>query len=349
MKKKLLAAVTVLTLLLGLTACSPQKTEVKKREASFLTLFDTVTTVVGYAESDESFKQIVQSLHDDLQSYHQLFDIYNEYDGVNNIKSINDNAGIKPVKVDKRIIDLLSFAKEVYVFTNGKVNVAMGSVLSIWHNYRTEGIDNPQTAKIPPVQELEAAAKLTDINKVIIDGENSTVFLEDKGMSLDVGAIAKGYAVQRVCEAAKDRGIDRFLISVGGNVSSIGAKSVEGDPWVVGIQSPYDAEEYQHTVFINDAKSVVTSGNYQRFYTVDGVKYHHIIDPVTLMPANNFDAVTIICGDSGLADALSTALYVMSLEDGRALIESIDNAEAVWIVDGGTEIYSSGFESYIRT
>jgi len=119
--------------------------------AEFLNLFDTVTQIVGYAKNKEEFTQIATDIHDELEVYHELYDIYNDYDGVNNIKTINDNAGKNPVKVDQKIIDMLKMAEEAYDETDGKVNVAMGSVLSIWHDYRTKGIETPETAQVPPI------------------------------------------------------------------------------------------------------------------------------------------------------------------------------------------------------
>ena len=173
---------------MSLTACGEK--ELNKYQSEFLMLFDTVTRIVGYSESKEEFKEYSQIIHDDLKEYHQLYDIYNDYEGVNNIKTINDNAGIKPVKVDKRIIELLKFSKELYEKTNGKTNIAFGSVLKIWHKYRNEGIEDPENASLPTDEELKIANEHTNIEDMIIDEENSTVFLKDPLMSLDVCAIA---------------------------------------------------------------------------------------------------------------------------------------------------------------
>ncbi len=334
-------------LLLCLVGCGVQPEPAKKRQASFLNLFDTVTVVVGYAETETQFEQEVQDIHDRLRVYHELYDVYNDYDGVHNIKTINDNAGVAPVQVDARIIELLLFARQAYTLTGGVVNVAMGSVLSVWHDYRTAGLDDPANAALPPMALLQEAAQHTDIDDLVIDEAASTVYLADPDMRLDVGAVAKGYAVQRVCDELLAADLDRYLLSVGGNVCTVGAKDADGTPWSVGIQDPYDLSAYGYTVALAEG-SVVTSGNYQRSYTVDGQSYHHIIDPATLMPAVYFDAVSIVCVDSGLADALSTALYIMPYEAGAALIESIEGAEAIWIVDEETVKFSSGFEAMLQ-
>lgn len=332
----------ILAFVLVLTGCGgPVQPQQSQYNATFLTLFDTVTTVVGKAESKEAFTETAQAVHDKLLVYHQLFDIYNDYEGIHNLKTVNDNAGIAPVEVDPILIDLLTDCKEYYSLTEGRVNVAMGSVLALWHEARSHGLDHPESAKLPDTAALEEAAAHTDIGCLVIDRENSTVFLSDPEMRLDVGAVAKGWAVQRVAEESPSG----LLISVGGNVCATGPKDETGTPWVVGINNP-DGGEYLHTIYNTDA-SVITSGDYQRYYVVDGKPYHHIIDPDTRMPGDLWRSVTIVCGDSGLADALSTALFLLPLEEGMALAESC-GAEVLWMDASGELHYTPGFRELIK-
>lgn len=330
-----------LLLLSGCSAGQPAASG-KKYQASFLDLFDTVTVMVGYAEREEAFLEKAEALREELTVYHQLYDIYHDYPHMNNLKTVNDNAGKSPVKVDEKIIDLLLLCKELYAETDGRVNIAMGSVLSLWHDARSAGAEDPASAELPDGELLQAAAEHTDFEKILIDGENSTVFLTDPRMRLDVGAIAKGYAVERVCETAPEG----ILISVGGNVCSTGPRP-DGSDWVVGLQDPDMSEAYLHTLRLSRG-AVVTSGDYQRYYTVNGKKYHHIIDPHTLMPAEYWSAVTVICENSGIADALSTAAFLMPKEEGEALLKKY-GAEAIWIDENGNEYYSEGFSDYMRT
>lgn len=335
-----------LILILGLLLSGCAQTlpvEKKQYTATFLTLFDTVTTIVGPGESEEAFQAQAQTLHDQLLFYHQLFDIYNEYEGVNNLKTVNDRAGTVPVTVDKAIIDLLLDCKGYYELTGGKVNVAMGSVLSLWHEARTDGVRDPANAALPDPEKLEQAAEHMDLNSVVIDETASTVYITDPEVQLDVGAIAKGWATQRVAEAAPSG----LLISVGGNVCATGPKTAEGTPWVIGIQNPDGSGDNLHTVYLREG-SVVTSGDYQRVYSVDGKRYHHIIDPDTRMPSEYWRSVSVVCLDSGLADALSTALFLLPLEQGMALLERCD-AQAFWVDGKGEEYMTPGFEEIIRT
>lgn len=350
MNKKLITLFLIIcTLLISLTLVSCKVNQLTRYEAQFLSLFDTATQIIGYDESEQDFKEKVQIIHDELEQYHKLYDIYNDYEGINNIKTINDNAGIAEVKVDKKIIDLLLFAKEMYEKTDGYVNIAFGSVLRIWHDYREKNIEDSEFAEIPTIEELKKAVAYTDISKLIIDEEKQTVYLADDKMRLDVGAIAKGYAVQKVVDSARERGLKSFLLNVGGNVGSLGTKP-DGSTWTVGLQNP-KLDENKPYVFkvMLDTECLVSSGNYQRYFMLDGVRYHHIINKDTLMPSNYFDAVSIICEDSGLADALTTALYNMSYEDGLKLLSKFENVEAVWNFADETIKYTEGFVKYIST
>lgn len=316
-------------------------------DAQYLGMFDTVTSIVAYSKDQHTFNSIAEEFHQKLERYNRLYDIYNDYDGINNIKTINDNAGIQPVQVDKDIIDMLEEAVELYELTDGRINVAMGSVLSIWHDHREEGRETPDKASLPQMEELKKAAEHTDIYSMEIDREHSTVYLKDPAMSLDVGAIAKGYATEMVCRKLKEDGLTSALINVGGNVRAIGTKP-DGTGWTVGIQNP-DIESDKKYLMTLDVKdmSLVTSGSYQRYYEVDGVRYHHIIHPKLLMPWNKYTSVSILCRDSGWADALATAVFNMEWEEGSTLIESLDGVEAMWIEPDGTEHYSSGFQKYV--
>ncbi|MBO5711397.1 MAG: FAD:protein FMN transferase [Acholeplasmatales bacterium] len=348
MKKLFLILLVFLSSLVKCTGLSEnpninpdQDKDKKQYTASFLSLFDTVTYVVGLSETKEAFEKTANELHDKLEVYHQLFDIYHTYEGINNIKVINDNAGIKEVLVDSIIIEFLLDCKEYYNLTNGKVNVAMGSVLSLWHDARSDAYDNPFEAKLPDENALIAAKEHINFDSIVIDEEKSTVYISDPLCKLDVGAIAKGWSVQKVALEYTEG----LLISVGGNVVATGPKKVN-TPWVVGIQMHNNPKEYLHTLNIMKG-CVVTSGDYQRKYVVDGKQYHHIIDPDTLYPSNYWHAVTIICDDSGVADMLSTALFLLPLEEGKLLLKQF-NAEAVWVDMEDKVFYSTGFQQYIK-
>lgn len=368
--KKIRLAFFILATLLSITACSSNskinsnissttKLDSKNEEAklnrysdNFLGVFDTASQILGYANSEEEFQKVSQLIKDELSKYHKYYDVYNNYEGINNIKTINDKAGIEAVSVDKKIIDLLKFSKEMYEKTDGKVNVAFGSVLKLWHDKREEGILNPENATLPDKDKLEEAAKHIDINKIIIDEENSTVYLEDKDMSIDVGSTAKGYATEQVARYIQEQGYSNILLSVGGNVRAIGEKIDDSGkliPWSVGVQNPDLTSEDKSVAVLNiKDQSLVTSGIYERYYTVDGKNYHHIINPDSLFPERNYLSVSIVANDSGVADALSTAIFNMDLESGKKFVEAYEGVEAMWILADKTFVYSSGFEDMMR-
>lgn len=340
--KKTLPCLLLLTALLA--GCIPAQTSQPQRyESTFLTLFDTVTSIVGFADSEEAFRRSSQQIHDQLLEYHQLFDIYNDYEGIHNLKTVNDNAGGEPVEVDRKIIDLLLFCRDLARKTGGKVDVTMGSVLRLWHEARQAGLNDPDHAALPDPAALEEAAGHVGFDLLEIDEENNTLRLTDPQARLDVGAVAKGYATEQISRDLPSG----YLLSVGGNVRSTGSKP-DGSQWVVGIQDPDKGDSYLHTLYVADASAVVTSGDYQRYYTVEGVRYHHIIDPETRFPAARWRAVTILCPDSGLADGLSTALFLMDQEEGAALLKDC-GAEAMWVSPDGTILYSDGFQASIKS
>lgn len=346
--KRFISVILALTIAFSFCACSLQKTKYEKYTASFLDLFDTASTIIAYDVSQQAFDESYEKFYKELERYDHLYDIYKEYDGMTNLCTVNRRASKEPVKVDKEIIDLLNFGKKVYEQSNGKTNICFGAVLILWHNEREFAKDYPEEAKLPDINELNSANEHTDINDLIIDEENSTVFFKDENMRLDVGAIAKGYAVSRVTEFAKENLWKSAAISIGGNVTTYGYKNNDGTTlWKIGIESPMEnAEDYSELVNITDL-SVVTSGDYQRYFYVGDKKYCHIINPETLMPSEFMASVSVICEDSGLGDALSTTLFNMSIDEGKDYVENLDGVEALWVDKQYNKTYSSGFEELI--
>lgn len=340
--KRVLTIALAAALLFSLCGCD---STIGKHQYSFFDVFDTVTELTVYAKSETAATECALKVHERLIYLNKLFDIYNEYDDAVSLMEVNRTAASAPVSVPNETIELIKLAKEAYSLTDTSVNAAMGSVLSIWHDYRQAGLDDPENAALPPMEELIEAAEHTDMDSVIIDEENGTVFFTDKLTRLDVGAIAKGFAGQLIIEELSDLyeggEVSAALLSLGGNVCTFGTKP-NGEAWQIAVQDPFSSSTLG-TVDVQGGTHVVTSGDYQRYYTVDGVRYNHIIDPKTLMSATNFAAVTVICDSGGLADALSTALFIMDEEHGLALIDSIDGAEALWVRLDGSTAHTDGF------
>ena len=344
--KKAIVLLLVCIMMLVFSSCYATEVSEPKRQAkSYYEYFDTVTTVYSYkGDAAEEFQANCDAVAQMLSEYHNLFDIYYEYSGVNNLCTVNKNAGVAPVAVDERLIDFLLYAKEIHALTKGKTNVAMGAVLSAWHDARSDAIDLGKQPWIPSKSELEELSHHTSIDSLVIDKEGGTVFLSDPEASLDVGALAKGYAVDRIRDLLVSRGASSYLLNVGGNLVGIGTR-VNGDGWIAGVTHPNMAQDEQFVckVTLSDV-GCVTSGNYQRYFEKDGVRYHHLIDPETLMPATYHSAVTVIVKDNALGDALSTALFCMSREEGEKLIKEIGGVEALWVSADYSEVYhTDGF------
>lgn len=345
----LLAAVTAIS---GFTACAP-KPKYEKYSTFIFDVFDTVVSVVSYQQSQEDFDRMVGQAKSRFEQLNKLYDIYNTYDGINNIKTINDNAGIAPVKVDKEIIDLIEFSKQRYDMSGGKVNIAMGSVLKVWHDVRDE-MSEEGDCTLPSLDLLREKARHTDINSVVVDKENMTVYISDPLVRLDVGAVAKGFATEIICDELNEK-YDNYAISAGGNVKTHGSPKDGRKRWSIGVQNPMVDEDYNmirgnmDTAYFNTDMSLVCSGGYQRFFVKDGRRYHHIIDPVTLYPEEVYRGVSIICEDSGMADALSTAVFICDVQTAMDMIEGIDGAECILMEIDGTTHYSSGAKRFLAS
>ncbi len=306
--------------------------------------FDTFISLQETTSSKTDFDSHFQEVTDLFSYYNSLFDIYKDYDGINNIKTINENAGIQPVKVDSAIIEMLNKAKDFYDLTDGEFDVTMGALLKVWHTYREEGItlnEDGEYGNVPTQSELEAAAEHSGWDSIIIDEDASTVYISDPDVQLDVGGIAKGFATEKAAQILENENVTHAAINAGGNNRTLGPKA-DGSAWRVGIQNP-GGEGSLAVVAIDGTNSFVTSGDYERYYVAeDGNTYHHIIDPSTLYPASHFHSVTIITPDSGDADCLSTSLFTLDYEAGLKLIQAYKEAhpgttlEAVWIMDSAS-------------
>ena len=343
--KKIFGLCLIFGQLICLTGCSNFfHKEIKPWGKMYFTFFDTVSNIYSYAGDDENtFNENCDVAANILEEYHKLFDIYHEYSGVVNLCTVNKNAGGEPQKVDDKLITFLEYTKELYTLTNGKMNVMLGAVLKPWHDAREEASNNPQNAKLPDMNVLQEASEHTSIDLLEIDKVNKTVRISDAFASIDVGAVGKGYATEQAAQALIKKGCSSYVLNIGGNIRIIGTK-VDGSGWITGIKDPLNSDSrYAMYLELVDT-SCVTSGTYERYFTVNNKKYHHIIDSETLMPADYFSSISIITKDSGLADALSTALFCMSYEEGKALIEKIKDVDVLWIYNDGTQKYTSGIK-----
>lgn len=352
------AAAVILLCGLYARAVPGEPAKTVKYTADFFGTFDTQVTVTVYASSEREFDQYLGIIRGEMRRLHELFDIYHSYDGINNLKTLNDRAGIAAVTVDPAVIDLLELSKRAYDETNGAVNAALGPVFALWHEARERAAAGGERAGVPDADELRRAALYTSMEDVVIDLGASAVYLRHPGMRLDVGAIAKGFAVQRAADLARGAGLRSCLINAGGSVAAVGEPADGRKRWSVGVRSPDEApavrqanqihrkdQKLADVLLIADC-SVVSSGDYERYFVAQGRRWHHIIDPRTLLPATGARAVTVIHPDAATADILSTAAFILPLEDARRLVAE-KGAEALWFLPDGRKIATRGYLTFL--
>ena len=319
-----------------------------------LDIFDTEIALTGYAVSQEAFDEAAREVFAQLKEYNQIFDGYNAFGDLHNLWYVNQHAAQTPVEVPEVFYQLLIWCREKWQSGLRYTNIAMGNVLKIWHEYRTAGIADPENAALPPEELLQAAARHTDFDSLILDNEKRTVFFSDPEMQLDLGAVAKGYAADLVLPLLREK-MPSFLLSLGGNVYA-GQPPLDGRAnWNVGVQDPRSdalqialgGTDILDVLEIHDL-TAVTSGDYWRYYTVNGEKYHHIIDPDTLYPAKKMMSVSVVCESSLLADYLSTTLFILSYEDGLRLVQQMEGVEVLWVEADGAIRFTPGMAQYVR-
>lgn len=329
----------------------------QKYSYMFFGTFDTAISIIGYAKSKDVFDRLTAEAEAMFKNFHQQFNQYHPYKGLNNLYYLNNNAAKGPVSVPQELFDLLMWCKGHQPMTKGQVNIALGAVLSLWHEERENALSDPESAKLPDMEALQEASGHTNMEDLLLDSADNTVFYQDPALKLDLGAVAKGYATELVAQHLLASEMSSFIINAGGNVRA-GHKPLDGrTAWGVSIQDPDAAlvlptgDDIMDILYLSD-KSIVTSGDYQRYFVVDEERYHHLISPFTLMPPRHMRSVTIITQDSGLADLLSTAVFLMPFEEGFEFVNSLPGVEALWVLndrrvemtEGAKKIsYSSGY------
>ncbi len=312
----------LLAALLTFSGCGSR---VQKYTDQRFELFDTVIIVTAYCQSQEDFDALAGAAFDEFARLHNLFDTHN--DTGEGLSRLNALAGQGPIEVEPEVFGLLETGKDGYMLTHGKVNIAMGAVLRLWDEAREAALENAESAAIPAMGDLRTAEQHCDIDNLILDAQAGTAELRDAQMSIDVGAVAKGYAVDLVAQQLRELGYTDFVLSAGGNVWAEGSPpNAEG--WRVGVQSPEESAELLTTLTVSDC-AVVTSGGYLRYFTVGDETYHHIIDPDTLMPSDGVLSATVVCASSATADLLSTACFMLPAEQGQALAAETEGVKLI--------------------
>ncbi|WP_423364625.1 FAD:protein FMN transferase [Mycoplasma sp. P36-A1] len=332
--KKIKYIISALVILF-ISGCSAQES---KFSESFLA-FDTYINVTVYSSKEADANVYLEEAKALYESYHKKFDAYNNYNGLNNIKTINDQAGKAPVVVDQDIFDLIKQAKELYEQGNTKNNIALYPVTQLYTQKYNEYEAGKKNINNPTSKQLKSANKCVSVDNIQLDNVKKTVFLKEKCNKIDVGSTAKGYVTALVAKKLQDDGLKSGLINAGGNVVAINSKPDKSN-YVIGIANPDSPSEYNVTLSIAN-KNVVTSGDYQRYYMVDGKRMHHLIDPDTLKPGNLHRSVTVVSDNGLLADYFSTDAFLLPTTEIEKLSKKynfeyiiIDKDEKVTVSDG---------------
>ena len=255
------------------------------------------------------------------------------------IIKINNEAAGQPVPVSKEVFEMLSLAKKYSAETGGAFDVTIGPIMDLW------GFGKDKNT-VPDEKMLKKALSLVDFNKIVLDEKRHTVFLEQKNMSIDLGGIAKGYATEKAGQVLKELGIKKAIINAGGNIYTIGERE-KGLPWKIGIQDPREADKVYAVLNLRD-QVAVTSGDFQRFFEVNGKRYHHLLDPKTGKPAEKLMSVTVVAKNSTIADILSSAFFVLGLEKSNAYLEQHSDIQAVFVTPDKKIICSPGLKHIIE-
>lgn len=316
----LLAALLLLSLLVG---CQGQTQQVIRTDY----LLDTVVTLTLYGATEADLNAAFQEIR-------RLSDLLDAYAPFSDLGWVQAAAGIKPVAVSPETMELLLFAKQMHERTGGYLDVTVGPLIDLW-NIRNGG-------HYPTEGELSAALGRLGMDDLVLDETAGTAYLVRPGMRLDLGALAKGYIADKVKALLLERGVKSGVIDLGRNILLIGEKP-GGAAFSIGVQSPMNSGDLLRVLSLRD-KSLVTSGTYERYFEQDGKRYHHVLDPFTGFPADtDLSAVTVLSDSSLWGDALSTACLLLGVDDGLKLIDSIPDAEVLFVRTDGTVITTAGF------
>ncbi|WP_315117945.1 FAD:protein FMN transferase [uncultured Clostridium sp.] len=257
------------------------------------------------------------------------------------VSQINSNSGKNYVKVSDDTLNVIKKSLYYSSLSEGAFDVTVGPLVNIW------GIGTDH-ARVPSEKEIKEKLSLINYKDIEIDEKNESIKLKRNGQGIDLGAIAKGYAADKVKEVLAEEGIKTAFINLGGNVVTLGKKT-DGSDWNIGVQDPLETRGGYFAILKASNKSIVSSGNYERFFEKDGIRYHHILDTKTGYPSNNeLMATTIISEESIDGDALSTSIFVLGLDKGMKLIEGLKDVEAVFVTKDKKVYTTSGLKDSIK-
>lgn len=286
-------------------------------------------TITVVAQNEKTGNENIQLAIEEIRRIEKLLTTYKD-DSQTNL--INKNAGIEPVKVDLEVFNLIERCIGISRITQGAFDISYGSIdKSLWN------FDKAMT-KLPDAETALKMVHLIDYRNIILDKENCTVFLKEKGMRIGFGGIGKGYAAEMAKQILIKNNVQSGIINASGDLSAWGLQP-NGNRWTIGVADP-DSPNAAFSYMEISNKAVATSGNYEKFVTINGKKYSHTIDPKTGLPITGIKSVTIIASNAEFADAMATPIAVMGIKAGLFLIDQIPDLYCI-IIDDNNKIYTS--------
>ncbi|MHC4203612.1 MAG: FAD:protein FMN transferase [Planctomycetota bacterium] len=315
-------------------------------DSGYQMIMGTFAHVVAVAQDSDTAEKSIRAALDEIRKIDELM---SDYKTDSEISRINREAFEKSVQVSESTYEVLKRSVEFSEMTGGAFDITVGPLVALFREAKESKI-------APSEQQISLAKSKVGFEKLKLDSENRTVQFSEKGMLLDLGGIAKGYAIDKAIEAAHRNGAIGAMVDIGGDVRCFGLPPAGKDNWLIGLQDPNSAIEgisgggLMLVLKVTDA-AVATSGDYQQFVLIEGKRYSHIMDRRTGTSAADLSSVTIIADNATDADALATSVSVMGAEKGLALIEKLPNTEAILItVQPNYEIIrTSGAEKYIKS
>ena len=285
---------------------------------------------ITVVSDDESWaNECIESAVDEISRIEKLLTTFNESSQAN---LVNRNAGISPVKVDKEVFDLVKRSKKISAITQGAFDITYGSIDKRLWNF------DKDMKSLPDAETARQLVKLINYQQVILDENNTTIFLKEKGMRIGFGGIGKGYAADRAKLILQQKGIESGIVNAAGDLTAWGYQP-DGKPWTIGIADPNAAREAFSYLDITNT-SIATSGNYEKFVMINGIKYSHTIDPKTGLPVTGIKSVTILSPNAELADAMATPVMIMGVKVGLDMINQLKGIACI-IIDDNDTIYTS--------
>jgi FAD:protein FMN transferase len=254
---------------------------------------------------------------------------------ITQISQVNQNAGLKPVKVDSEVFELVERAIKISKITNGAFDISYASMDKIWK------FDGSMTA-MPTPEAIKKSVEKIGYQKVILDKQNSTILLKDVGMKLGLGGIGQGYIADKIKELLLSKGCKSGIVNVSGDINTWG-KQIDGKPWTVGIVNPVNKNKVFATFPLVDS-AVETSGNYEKYVTFNNIRYSHIIDPRTGYPSQGVVSVSVFAKQTEIADALATGIFVLGTEVGINLVNQLKGIQCIMVDDKGKVFTSKGID-----